>query len=101
MVTGGGSNDTVGPTLNAKRRRRKEQLEEDDSSDLSDESDEDDDSQRYVMECLQSALCSPTTDLPTRSSSPRCRCERAPAHRLCEARHCATSLQMPEKDPHL
>ncbi|CAN9119404.1 unnamed protein product [Alternaria alternata] len=39
-------NDTVGPTLNAKRRRRKEQLEEDDSSDLSDESDEDDDSQR-------------------------------------------------------
>ncbi|KAF2634752.1 stress-activated map kinase-interacting protein-like protein [Massarina eburnea CBS 473.64] len=43
MVTGGGnSNDTVGPTLNAKRRRRREQLEEDDSSDLSDESDEDD-----------------------------------------------------------
>ncbi|KAF2270007.1 stress-activated map kinase-interacting protein-like protein [Lojkania enalia] len=40
MVTGGGSNDTVGPTLHTKRRRRKEQLEEDDSSDLSDESDE-------------------------------------------------------------
>ncbi|EUC42458.1 hypothetical protein COCMIDRAFT_7943 [Bipolaris oryzae ATCC 44560] len=46
MVTGAGSNDTVGPTLNAKRRRRKEQLEEDDSSDLSDESDDEDDSQR-------------------------------------------------------
>lgn len=46
MVTGGGSNDTVGPTLNAKRRRRKEILEEDDSSDLSDESDDDEDSQR-------------------------------------------------------
>ena len=46
MVTGGGSNDTVGPTLNAKRRRRKEQLEEDDSSDLSDESDDEDDAQR-------------------------------------------------------
>ncbi|KNG46438.1 stress activated MAP kinase interacting protein Sin1 [Stemphylium lycopersici] len=46
MVTGGGSTDTVGPTLNAKRRRRKEQLEEDDSSDLSDESDDDDDAQR-------------------------------------------------------
>ncbi|KAF2677705.1 stress-activated map kinase-interacting protein-like protein [Lentithecium fluviatile CBS 122367] len=44
MVTGsGGSNDTVGPTLNAKRRRRREQLEEDDSSDLSDESDDEDD----------------------------------------------------------
>ncbi|KAF1927481.1 uncharacterized protein M421DRAFT_421890 [Didymella exigua CBS 183.55] len=46
MVTGGGSNDTVGPTLNAKRRRRKELLEEDDSSDLSDESDEDEASDR-------------------------------------------------------
>ncbi|KAF1942865.1 hypothetical protein EJ02DRAFT_421830 [Clathrospora elynae] len=46
MVTGGASNDTLGPTLNAKRRRRKEQLEEDDSSDLSDESDEDEDTQR-------------------------------------------------------
>jgi hypothetical protein len=47
MVTGaGGSNDTVGPTLNAKRRRRKELLEEDDSSDLSDESDEDADGPR-------------------------------------------------------
>lgn len=42
MVTGiGGSNETVGPTLNAKRRRRKEQLEEDDSSELSEESDDD------------------------------------------------------------
>ncbi|CAO2651379.1 Nn.00g039490.m01.CDS01 [Neocucurbitaria sp. VM-36] len=46
MVTRGGSNDTVGPTLNAKRRRRKEQLDEDDSSDLSDESDDDDDVNR-------------------------------------------------------
>jgi hypothetical protein len=47
MVTGaGGSNDTVGPTLNAKRRRRKELLEEDDSSDLSDESDDDADGPR-------------------------------------------------------
>jgi hypothetical protein len=47
MVTGaGGSNDTVGPTLNAKRRRRKELLEEDDSSDLSDESDDDGDASR-------------------------------------------------------
>ncbi|KAK5162426.1 Component of a membrane-bound complex containing the Tor2p kinase [Cryomyces antarcticus] len=48
MVTGIGSNDTVGPTLNAKRRRRKEQQEEDDSSDLSDESDEDNDGKRHV-----------------------------------------------------
>lgn len=47
MVTRGGSNDTVGPTLNAKRRRRKEQLDEDDSSDLSDESDDDDDMNRW------------------------------------------------------
>jgi hypothetical protein len=47
-VTGGaGSNDTVGPALNAKRRRRREQLEEDDSSDLSDESDEEEDTQRW------------------------------------------------------
>ena len=48
MVTGAGaSNDTVGPTLNTKRRRRKEQLREDDSSDLSDESDEEGDSSRF------------------------------------------------------
>jgi hypothetical protein len=46
MVTGGGSNDTVGPALNAKRRRRKEMVDEDDSSDLSDESDDEDDAQR-------------------------------------------------------
>ncbi|KAJ4329592.1 Component of a membrane-bound complex containing the Tor2p kinase, partial [Ascochyta clinopodiicola] len=43
MVTGAAaSNDTLGPTLNARRRRRKELLDEDDSSDLSDESDDDD-----------------------------------------------------------
>ncbi|KAF2674998.1 stress activated MAP kinase interacting protein Sin1 [Microthyrium microscopicum] len=41
MVTGGGSNETVGPAVNAKRRRRKEQMEQDDSSDLSEDSDED------------------------------------------------------------
>ena len=41
MVTGRGSNDTVGPGPVVKRRRRREQQEEDDSSDLSDESDED------------------------------------------------------------
>ncbi|KAI9675418.1 MAG: hypothetical protein M1817_001322 [Caeruleum heppii] len=42
MVTGvGGSGDTVGPGLTARRRRRREILEEEDSSDLSDESDED------------------------------------------------------------
>ena len=40
MVTGRGSNDTVGPALVTKRRRRREQQEEDDSSDLSGESDE-------------------------------------------------------------
>lgn len=47
MVTGGGSTDTVGPSLMAKVKRRKEQLEEDDSSDLSDESDEEEAAQRY------------------------------------------------------
>ena len=41
MVTGAGSNETVGPNLYTKRRRRKEQMEQDDSSDLSEESDED------------------------------------------------------------
>ena len=41
MVTGGTSNDTVGPGPLVKRRRRKEQLEEEDSSDLSDDSDDD------------------------------------------------------------
>ncbi|KAI9841032.1 MAG: hypothetical protein M1837_001062 [Sclerophora amabilis] len=42
MATGvGGSGDTLGPGLTAKRRRRREQMEEEDSSDLSDESDED------------------------------------------------------------
>ncbi|KAF2126162.1 stress-activated map kinase-interacting protein-like protein [Dothidotthia symphoricarpi CBS 119687] len=46
MVTGGASNDTVGPTVHAKPRRRKEPLDQDDSSDLSDESDDDDDAHR-------------------------------------------------------
>ena len=41
MITGRGSNDTVGPGRDLKRRRRREQQEEDDSSDLSDESEED------------------------------------------------------------
>ncbi|SMQ48601.1 unnamed protein product [Zymoseptoria tritici ST99CH_1A5] len=46
MVTGQGSEDTLGPTglrneRKRERRRRKEQVEEDDSSDLSDDSDED------------------------------------------------------------
>ncbi len=41
MVTGRGSNDTVGPGPTVKRRRRREQQDEEDSSDLSDESDED------------------------------------------------------------
>ncbi|KAK4943632.1 Component of a membrane-bound complex containing the Tor2p kinase [Elasticomyces elasticus] len=50
MVTGMGSNDTVGPTLQAKRRRRKELLEEDDSSDLSDESEEEDEGRRAVQQ---------------------------------------------------
>ena len=40
MVTGMGSDDTVGPRPHVKRRRRREQQEEDDSSDLSDESDD-------------------------------------------------------------
>ncbi|KAI9861696.1 MAG: hypothetical protein M1824_002127 [Vezdaea acicularis] len=45
LVTGArGSEDTVGPGLNAtRRRRRREQMEEEDSSDLSDESDDDGD----------------------------------------------------------
>ncbi|KAF2228140.1 stress-activated map kinase interacting protein 1-domain-containing protein [Elsinoe ampelina] len=43
LLTGHGSNDTIGPTLHARRRRgRKEQQEEDDSSELSDDSDEED-----------------------------------------------------------
>lgn len=40
IVTGVGSNDTIGPGPNLRRRRRREQVEDDDSSDLSDESDE-------------------------------------------------------------
>ncbi|GAM90300.1 hypothetical protein ANO11243_083430 [Dothideomycetidae sp. 11243] len=43
LLTGHGSNDTIGPTLNARRRRRKEQQEDDDSSELSDESDDEED----------------------------------------------------------
>ncbi|KAK8202212.1 Component of a membrane-bound complex containing the Tor2p kinase [Zalaria obscura] len=50
MVTGMGSNDTLGPTLQTKRRRRKEQLEEDDSSDLSDDSDEEDEGKRAAQQ---------------------------------------------------
>ena len=46
MVTGhGGSQDTVGPSVNARKKRRKEQHEEDDSSDLSDDSEEEGDGQ--------------------------------------------------------
>lgn len=41
MVTGGGSNDTIGPVLTGRKRRKREALDDDDSSDLSDESDED------------------------------------------------------------
>lgn len=50
MVTGIGSNDTLGPTSQAKRRRRKEQLEEEDSSDLSDDSDEEEEGKRAAQQ---------------------------------------------------
>lgn len=40
LVTGRGSNETVGPTATMQRRRRMEQLTQDDSSDLSEESEE-------------------------------------------------------------
>ncbi|KAI9815512.1 MAG: hypothetical protein M1827_002646 [Pycnora praestabilis] len=50
MITGGASNDTIGPGPIAKRRRRREQLEEDDSSDLSDESDEESEAQRAAQQ---------------------------------------------------
>lgn len=40
MVNGGHSNDTVGPTLNTRRRRRRDLREQDDSSEPSDDSDE-------------------------------------------------------------
>lgn len=43
MVTGRKSNDTIGPTINVKRRRRHNQIDDEDSSDLSDESDDDND----------------------------------------------------------
>ncbi|KAL8757570.1 MAG: hypothetical protein Q9184_004176 [Pyrenodesmia sp. 2 TL-2023] len=46
MVTGRGSNDTVGPGPNIRRRRRREQHEEEDSSDLSDESEDEADESR-------------------------------------------------------
>ena len=56
MVTGGVSNDTIGPGPAVKRRRRREHLEEDDSSDLSDESDEDaDGTARYSNSKLGSS----------------------------------------------
>ncbi|KAI9853029.1 MAG: hypothetical protein M1838_002808 [Thelocarpon superellum] len=51
LVTGaGGSGDTVGPGLNARRRRRREQMEEDDSSDLSDDSEDGDGTQRAAQQ---------------------------------------------------
>lgn len=43
LLTGQGSNDTIGPTLGARSRRKKEAVEEDDSSELSDDSEEDED----------------------------------------------------------
>lgn len=75
MVTGAGSNDTVGPTRAARRRRRREprEMDEDDSSDLSDESDEADEPQTYVP---YTALCFPSSRgsvLLNSSSSQRCR----------------------------
>lgn len=50
MVTGHGSNDTMAPNLQTKRRKRKEQLEEDDSSDLSDDSDDEEESKRAAQQ---------------------------------------------------
>ena len=50
MVTGQGSNDTLGPTLQTRRRKRKEQLDEDDSSDLSDDSDEEEEGKRAAQQ---------------------------------------------------
>jgi hypothetical protein len=50
MVTGGGSNETIGPPPAMRKRRKREPLDEDDSSDLSDESDEDaDGTMRYYF----------------------------------------------------
>ncbi|KAI4169770.1 MAG: hypothetical protein LQ346_008931 [Caloplaca aetnensis] len=50
MVTGRGSNDTVGPGPNIRRRRRREQHEEEDSSDLSDESEDEADESRAAQQ---------------------------------------------------
>jgi hypothetical protein len=101
MVTGGASNDTVGPTLNAKRRRRKEQLEEDDSSDLSDESDDEDDTQRWPFTMsYKDWTNSMPVDPPTRSSSPRCHYEHAPDRRPCLAQHYVMNLQTSERALH-
>ena len=52
MVTGRGSNDTVGPGPNLRRRRRREQHDEDDSSDLSDESDDEVENARRLVKLL-------------------------------------------------
>lgn len=55
MVTGKHSNETVGPSLNIKRRRRKEQIDDDDSSDLSDESDEDEETSQRAAQQIRFA----------------------------------------------
>ncbi|KAJ9662158.1 Component of a membrane-bound complex containing the Tor2p kinase [Neophaeococcomyces mojaviensis] len=55
MVTGRKSNDTVGPSINVKRRRRREQIEDDDSSDLSDESDEDEETVQRAAQQIRFA----------------------------------------------
>jgi hypothetical protein len=54
LVTGGASNDTVGPSMGVRRRRRKAPPVMDDSSDLSEDSDDEDsryDALKHFINC--------------------------------------------------
>ena len=68
MITGRKSTDTIGPSVNVKRRRRREQVEDDDSSDLSDESDDEDAMAQRAAQQITFAKM-PSRDRP--GSSPR------------------------------
>ena len=85
MVTGKGSNDTIGPGPVTKRRRRREQHEEDDSSDLSDESDEDTEgTQRCVdLRVSYTFMCSSYLAQHSRLSLLKCPYEYDPDLRRC------------------
>lgn len=90
-ATGGpGSNDTIGPTVAAvKRRKRREQLEEDDSSDLSDESNDEAEMAPRPANSIRFAK------MPVRA-----RAESSPARKRSESSPLRSSSQQSQHSQH-